>query len=79
MPSEQTRKTERLAWNVIDKYIKDNPKPRTSARTRHRMKMWLTSAISQRHMIKEAPEDFVMPLSEDDVYSMMDFARRIED
>jgi len=74
MPRSQILET--LAWNVLDKYVRDNPKPRMSARFRHRCKLWLIQYISEHIGLEGIALDFVTPLEQNRIDQMLDYAQR---
>lgn len=47
MPNERSQLLDMLAWRSLDAWIKDNPKPRLTARQRHRAKLWFHAEIGR--------------------------------
>jgi hypothetical protein len=74
MPRHQL--LEILAWNTLDKYIRDNPKPRMSARFRHRCKLWLIQYISEHVALEGLAHDYITPLDQHRTDQMLDYAQR---
>lgn len=81
MPSEEDILLENTAWRSLDKYCLDNPKPRLSARTRQRCKLWIRSRIGESIGIRELQKtpDWYFIINDDRGEQMLEYARRTLD
>lgn len=78
MPSQNDQLLENAAWRSLDRYCVDNPKPRLSARTKQRCKLWIRARIGEVVPTSElrAIPDYVFPINDDRGQDMLEYARR---
>ncbi len=79
MPSVQEQALEMIAWRSVDEYIKGHPKPRLSAKTKHRCKLWVRQHISSGLLREVNINTYFYPI--DDYYGeeMLNYAQRTLD
>lgn len=81
MPNERDILLEDVAWRSLDRYCMDNPKPRLSARTKQRCKLWIRARVQEHVSLEDlaATPDYIFPINDSRGGEMLDYARRTLD